>query len=328
MRPGCCGWSFHSPFASRMRICRMRPSPSMSSTVRPSISSSSYGYGRVLRADPFRLVGERPFGAVRIDPRTDVERAGVERARHVRVLAVLRDERLQEIQARRGGRDLGRVDVAVDPERRLFRGRAGRGVGDGQHPDVAALVALADRFDGDELRDFGGERLEDRRELGVAVEAVEGDGGHCGGFRFGEGAAAASAPAASRASYRVARRRRSVATQGSRFCFDVCRPLAMRLTDTVYLYGIRPCLCSRVRPRRAARPCSPPTPNCIAFPISPSCAARRTRRSWSARAGAGLCRARDHRRMLARRRRPRASRREGRGPAARHRQRIHADRRH
>ena len=48
------------------------------------------------RSHPFRIVGERPFGAVRIDPRTDVERTRVERARHVGVLAVLRDERLRK----------------------------------------------------------------------------------------------------------------------------------------------------------------------------------------------------------------------------------------
>ena len=135
--------------------------------------------GTRARAHPFRLVGERPFGAVRIDPRTDVERAGVERARHVRILAVLRDERLQEVEVGRRRRDLGRVDVAVDPERGLLRRRTGRRAGDGQHPDVAAFVALADRLDRDEIRMFGGEGLEDRGEVGVAVEAVEGDGGHC-----------------------------------------------------------------------------------------------------------------------------------------------------
>ena len=132
------------------------------------------------RADPFRLVGERPFGAVRIDPRAEVERARVERARDVGILAVLRDERVQEVEVRGRRRDLGRMDVAVDPERGLFGGGTGRGVGDRQHPDVAAFVALADRFDRDELRIFGGEGLQERGEFGVAIEAVEGDGGHCG----------------------------------------------------------------------------------------------------------------------------------------------------
>ena len=47
-----------------------------------------------------------------------------------------------------------------------------------------------------------------------------------------------------------------------------------------------------------------------------------------ARAGARLRGARDHRRMLGRRRRARASRGEGRRAAARHRQRVHARRRH
>ena len=133
--------------ASAMRICRMRPSPSMSSTVSPSRSSSPCGYGRVLERIHLRLVGERPFRAVGIDARADVERARVERARDVGVAAVLRHQRVQEIEVRGRRRDFGGVDVAVDPERGLVRGGAGRGVGDGHHPDVAALVALADRLD-------------------------------------------------------------------------------------------------------------------------------------------------------------------------------------
>ena len=48
-------------------------------------------------------------------------------------------------------------------------------VGDGQHPDVAAFVALADRFDRDEARMLARERVQQLGELGVAIEAVEGD---------------------------------------------------------------------------------------------------------------------------------------------------------
>ncbi len=115
------------------------------------------------RTDESGAVGKRPFGAVGIDARADVEGARVEGAGDVAILAVLRDQHLQEVQVRGGGRDLGRVNVAVDPERGLFRRGSGRGVGDGQHPDVAALVALADRFDRDELRVLGGVGVEDRR---------------------------------------------------------------------------------------------------------------------------------------------------------------------
>ena len=128
--------------------------------------------------DPLRLVGERPFGAVRVDPRANVEGAGVEGARDVRILAVLRDQRVQEIEAGGRGRDFGRVDVAVDPERGLLRGGTGGLAGDGQHPDVAAFETPADRLDRDEIRVFGRKALEDRGEVGVAVEAVESDGRH------------------------------------------------------------------------------------------------------------------------------------------------------
>ena len=74
----------------------------------------------------------------------------------------------------------------------------------------------------------------------------------------------------------------------------------------------------RERRRRAAgsctgclRECSPPTPSCTASPTSPSCAAPRTRRSWSRARRARLRGARDHRRVLARRRGARAPRGEG-----------------
>jgi hypothetical protein len=130
------------------------------------------------RAHELRAVGERPFGAVWIDPRTQVERAGVEGARDFGVAAVAGEQRVQEIEGRRRPGDFGRVDVAVDPEGRLFSGRAGRGVGHDRHQDVAALVARADRFKGDELGVLGAAGLENRGQLGVAVEAIEGDGGH------------------------------------------------------------------------------------------------------------------------------------------------------
>ena len=168
------------PFGSAMRICRMRPSPSMSSTVRPSDVLLVQRIGARARADPFRLVGERPFGAVGIDPRTDVERARVERARDVGIVAVLRDERMQEVERRGRRGHFGRMDVAVDPEGGLFAGRAGCAVRDGQYPDVAAFVALADRLDRDEARMLARERVQQVGELGVAMETVEGDLRHVG----------------------------------------------------------------------------------------------------------------------------------------------------
>ncbi len=123
--------------------------------------------------DPFRLVGQRPLGAVRIDARAYVERARVEHARHVGVLAVLRDQRVQEVEIGCRGGHLGRVDVAVHPECRLLGGRSRLAVGDRHHPDVAALVAFPDRLERHEVRIFADERVQQFGEFGVAVEAVE-----------------------------------------------------------------------------------------------------------------------------------------------------------
>jgi hypothetical protein len=122
-------------------------------------------------ADELRLVGERPFGAVGIDARADVDRARVEQSRHLRVVAVSALERVQVAEARGGRRELGRVDVAVHPERGLVRGRSGRGVGDGDDMDVASLMAPADRFDGEEGRLALREPLEDRGQVAMPVES-------------------------------------------------------------------------------------------------------------------------------------------------------------
>ena len=130
------------------------------------------------RAHPSRLVGERPFGAVGIDPRTEVERTRIERARHVGVVSVLRDERVKEIEIRRGRSDLRRMDVAVDPKCRFFCSGPRPRVGGGHHPDVAAFVALSNRFDGEQVGILASERVQDLAQFGVAVETVESNCGH------------------------------------------------------------------------------------------------------------------------------------------------------
>ena len=162
----------------------MRPSPSMSSTVSPSMSSSSCGYGRVLGADPLRLVRQRPFGAVGIDARADVERAGIERARHVGVMAVLRRP---ACAGSRGCAADAATSVAwmLPSTQNAGLSAAGPvvGVGHRHHPDVAALVALADRLpsrrDADDSRD---QRVEQFGEFGVAVEWSKTRAGMRGSF--------------------------------------------------------------------------------------------------------------------------------------------------
>ena len=75
-------------------------------------------------------------------------------------LAVLLLERLQQVQAGGGRGELARVDVAVDPEGGLVGAPAPvAGVGRGDEPDVAPLVALADALEGEELGTAAGEGL-------------------------------------------------------------------------------------------------------------------------------------------------------------------------
>jgi len=93
-----------------------------------------------------RPVGERELGAVGVQARAEVDAACVEQLRDVAVVAEAHDQLVQVVQHRGAGRQLGGVDVAVGPERRLVGRIAGAEVGDGRDPDVAPLVALADRM--------------------------------------------------------------------------------------------------------------------------------------------------------------------------------------
>ena len=256
----------------------------------PRCSSSSCGYGRVLERIHLRLVGERPFGAVGIDARAHVERARVERARDVR-------HRFRTASpacaGSTGSRPTPATSVAWMLPSTQNAGLSAAGpvaalvtVDD---PDVASFVALADRLDRDEIGMLARERSQELGQFGVAIEAVEGDGGHA--QQMGEGGAGILTAAAG------------------------ARELAASPT-TVYPYGIL----DRVLPPYAEL-------HCLSQFLVPArrVASRGARR---ARPGAGLCGARDHRRMLGGGRRARAPRGEGRRAAARHRQRVHARRRH
>ena len=122
------------------------------------------------RADVARPVGERELGAVGIEARAQIDRARVEQLRDLGVGAVFCEQLVQEIEHRRRRRQLGGVDVAVGPERRLVLGGAGRDVGDRRDPDVAPFEALADRAD----RRQGRKRLRVfEQQLGQLVVPVE-----------------------------------------------------------------------------------------------------------------------------------------------------------
>jgi hypothetical protein len=84
------------------------------------------------RADVARPVGERELGAVGIETRAEIDGARVEQVRDLGIAAVLGEQLVQEVQHRRRCGQLGGVDVAVAPERRLVLGRP-----------VATLVIVA-----------------------------------------------------------------------------------------------------------------------------------------------------------------------------------------
>ena len=106
------------------------------------------------------------------------------------------EEMLEKVDTRDRGGDLRRMDIAVDPERRLFARRAARSVGHCGDPDVAAFVAPADRFDAHQLRQLGCKRLEQLGQFGVAIEAVELNVRH-EDFGYGQSAQCGRGPAVS-----------------------------------------------------------------------------------------------------------------------------------
>src|SRR5438874_1230077 len=65
------------------------------------------------------------------------------------------------------------MDVAVAPEGRLLARRSGRGVGHGRAPDVAPFMALADGFDGQQVRPPLGQRANVPGQLIIGVVVVE-----------------------------------------------------------------------------------------------------------------------------------------------------------
>ena len=125
------------------------------------------------RADVARPVAQRELGAVGVQARTQVDSARVEQVGDLWVAAVARHQVMQVIQHRGAGGQLGGVDVAVGPERRLVGVRPGRAVGDAHRPDLAPLETAADRFEADEIRISGGVFPQQRGERGVLVEDVE-----------------------------------------------------------------------------------------------------------------------------------------------------------
>ena len=130
------------------------------------------------RAARARRVGvvEEVVAAVHVDRGNHVERVAVHELGHLLVVAVEREQAIEQRQADLRRLDFVAVDVAVDVDARLVERRAGLRVVHGHGPDVAAFLALADRFDLGQLGEGGVQGAERLADLLVGVVVVEAEG--------------------------------------------------------------------------------------------------------------------------------------------------------
>ncbi len=95
---------------------------------------------------PEPAVGEPGLCAVRVDPRNDVKRACVEGVRDARILAVVVEQPVEQIQCGRRPRELHRVDLRVDEDGRLLVRRASLEVRDRGQRNLPSFVGRTDRL--------------------------------------------------------------------------------------------------------------------------------------------------------------------------------------
>ncbi len=136
-------------------------------------------------SDDLGHVGQRPLSAVGVDAWADVVGPRVEDICDGRLQAKACRQLLDEVEAGAGRRDLAGVDVAVDPQRRFLRGRAGGEIGHSCQPDVTPFVALADARYLDEVGIFGGVGVEKACQVFVAVVGIEANVRHWAGAPVG-----------------------------------------------------------------------------------------------------------------------------------------------
>jgi hypothetical protein len=111
--------------------------------------------------------------AVGVDHGQDVEDRAVEHLRHPRQLAVILEQIAHGVERRLGSLHLVGVGVAVDVHGRLRQLGTGRRIGDGDHPEIPPLGALADALEAGPPRIGRGVVLEEIGDLLVSMQAVE-----------------------------------------------------------------------------------------------------------------------------------------------------------
>ena len=164
-----------------------------------------------------RAVGgrEADLGAVRVEPRDDVDGPRVEQLGHLGVAAVGAEQQVDRVERHGRGDDLLAVVVGVDMERGLVGRRPRGAVRDGHAPDGAAATGAPDRRQRRELRCRGDAALEPGAELVVRQVAVVGEGVHGRSASSGSATSSHTSQSFARAS-RMCRRRISLAPSTSR----------------------------------------------------------------------------------------------------------------
>ena len=139
------------------------------------------GIGARGGADVPGPVGQREFRAIGVEPGHQVNGARVQQMRGLRIGAPVADQVVKVVKAGGAGGELGRVDVAVQPECGLVDIGAGGRVGEDHGPDVPPLMALADGAHRHQVGPGRHVGHQQRRECLVAEEFVEAGRGQCGG---------------------------------------------------------------------------------------------------------------------------------------------------
>jgi hypothetical protein len=116
---------------------------------------------------------EYELRAVGTDPRNHVGGPAIEEIGERRILAVVLDDPVEEVERGPRSRELAGVHVGRDQQGRPITGSVDVGPGRRHTPQLPSRGTLPDRFEVDDRRP--GQRLEPGRERGVVVERVDVD---------------------------------------------------------------------------------------------------------------------------------------------------------
>ena len=124
----------------------------------------------------FGSVTHRPFRAIRIHARANVDGTSIEQAGDLLAtrigFSISFSQRINKIHGRRTSSQLTRVNIRIHPIRRFISRGTGFLICRRKHPDVTALMAFADAFNGEQTRKRVNKILQQLGEFGVAIETI------------------------------------------------------------------------------------------------------------------------------------------------------------